>query len=121
MAGHPGADALRLDHGNGHAGALEEQRRADPDDAAAEHGDIDRELPVEAGNRRPSGVEPQRGALARRERRGSQASGTRYGGDVNAFARPTTDLTPQRVAELLEEGAVELIDVREPLRVGGGR
>ena len=40
---------------------------------------------------------------------------------MNAFARPTTDLTPQRVAELLEEGAVELIDVREPYEWEAGR
>ena len=40
---------------------------------------------------------------------------------MNAFARPATDLTPQRVAELLEEGAVQVVDVREPYEWDAGR
>jgi rhodanese-related sulfurtransferase len=33
---------------------------------------------------------------------------------MNAFTGPETDLTPQRVAELLDEGSIQLVDVREP-------
>jgi len=33
---------------------------------------------------------------------------------VNAFADPEIDLSPGQVAQLLERGEVELIDVREP-------
>lgn len=40
---------------------------------------------------------------------------------MNAFAKPATDLTPQRVAELLDEGAIELVDVREPYEWEAGR
>jgi rhodanese-related sulfurtransferase len=40
---------------------------------------------------------------------------------VNAFTDPETDLTPQRVAELLESGEVQLVDVREPYEWDAGR
>ena len=40
---------------------------------------------------------------------------------MNACARPATDLTPHRVAELLDEGAVQLVDVREPYEGEAGR
>ena len=40
---------------------------------------------------------------------------------MNAFATSATDLPPQRVAELLDEGAIELVDVREPYEWEAGR
>jgi hydroxyacylglutathione hydrolase/adenylyltransferase/sulfurtransferase len=41
---------------------------------------------------------------------------------VSAFSDPDIELTPQRVAELLESGAgVQLIDVREDYEVEAGR
>ena len=40
---------------------------------------------------------------------------------MNAFANPATELTPQRVAELLEAGSVQLVDVREPYEWEAGR
>jgi len=40
---------------------------------------------------------------------------------VNAFTQSATDVTPERVAALLEEGTVELVDVREPYEWEAGR
>ena len=40
---------------------------------------------------------------------------------MNAFADPGADLTPQRVAELLERGEAQLVDVREPYEWQAGR
>ena len=40
---------------------------------------------------------------------------------MNAFAEPETDLSPQRVAQLLESGEVQLVDVREQYEWDAGR
>ena len=40
---------------------------------------------------------------------------------MNAFADPAADLTPERVAELLEQGAIQLVDVREDYEWEAGR
>lgn len=45
---------------------------------------------------------------------------------MSTFADPGIELTPERVAELLEDGKAELIDVREPYErdagfIGGSR
>jgi rhodanese-related sulfurtransferase len=40
---------------------------------------------------------------------------------MNAFARPYEDWSPREVAERLERGEIELIDVREPYERAAGR
>jgi hydroxyacylglutathione hydrolase/adenylyltransferase/sulfurtransferase len=40
---------------------------------------------------------------------------------ANAFSHSETDLSPERVAELLRSGEIELIDVREPYEWEAGR
>jgi rhodanese-related sulfurtransferase len=40
---------------------------------------------------------------------------------VNVFAVPATDLSPERVAEMLARGEVDLVDVREPHEWEAGR
>ena len=40
---------------------------------------------------------------------------------MNAFAEPEAELSPQRVADLLERGEVQLVDVREPHEWEAGR
>jgi hypothetical protein len=63
---HAAADAVRLDDGDRHPRALEQQRRADPHDPAAQHGHVDREGPIEPREAGVfTGVEPERCALAR--------------------------------------------------------
>ena len=52
---------------------------------------------------------------------GSQVFGTRYVRAVNVFADDAAELEPRRLAELLERGEVQLIDVREPHEWDAGR
>ena len=52
---------------------------------------------------------------------GSQVFGTRYVRAVNVFADDAAELGPRRLAELLERGEVQLIDVREPHEWDAGR
>jgi rhodanese-related sulfurtransferase len=40
---------------------------------------------------------------------------------VNAFGDDATEVPPQRVAELLERGEIQLVDVREPYEWDEGR
>lgn len=40
---------------------------------------------------------------------------------MNAFRDPAADLSPQRVAVLLEQGAIQLVDVRERYEWDAGR
>ena len=40
---------------------------------------------------------------------------------MNAFSEPAADVTPQRLAELLERDEVELVDVREQYEWEAGR
>jgi len=40
---------------------------------------------------------------------------------VNAFSHEETDVSPQRLAELLDAGEIDLIDVREPHEWEAGR
>jgi hydroxyacylglutathione hydrolase/adenylyltransferase/sulfurtransferase len=40
---------------------------------------------------------------------------------VGTFSKPEHDLSPERVAELLASGTIELIDVREPYEREAGR
>ena len=40
---------------------------------------------------------------------------------MNAFSQNESDLTPQRVRELLDAGEIELVDVREPHEWEAGR
>lgn len=40
---------------------------------------------------------------------------------MNAFSREASDLSPQRVAQLLEEGEAQLVDVREDYEWEAGR
>ena len=49
------------------------------------------------------------------------ASGPLASDSVPAFANPDIDLSPERVAELLERGEAEVIDVREPYEREAGR
>jgi hypothetical protein len=60
VPGHARSDPVRLEDGDRHAGALQEQRRADPDDPAAEDGHVDRQGPIEPRKAAlVGGVEPQ--------------------------------------------------------------
>ena len=45
----------------------------------------------------------------------------RYARALSAFADPEQDLTPEQVAELVRQGSVQLIDVREPYEHEAGR
>jgi rhodanese-related sulfurtransferase len=47
--------------------------------------------------------------------------GTRYGGAVNVFRDDGTELAAERVAELLERGEAQLVDVREAYEWDEGR
>jgi hypothetical protein len=56
----PPRHALRLEHGDAHPLALEQQRGGDAGDPAADDGDVDPEVAAQRGKRRaPGGLEPQ--------------------------------------------------------------